>query len=49
MKIVVATPDTLTARMAGPGIRAWQIACALAVEHEVQLVTTTLALWLVSK
>jgi len=43
VKIVVATPDTLTARMAGPGIRAWQIACALAAEHEVQLVTTTLA------
>jgi len=43
MRIVVATPDTLTARMAGPGIRAWQIACALAAEHEVQLVTTTLA------
>ncbi len=43
MKIVVATPDTLTARMAGPGIRAWQIAGALAAEHEVRLVTTTLA------
>ena len=43
MKIVVATPDTLTARMAGPAIRAWQIACALAVDHDVQLVTTTLA------
>jgi len=43
MKIAVATPDTLTARMAGPGIRAWQIACALAGEHDVQLVTTTLA------
>jgi hypothetical protein len=43
VKIVVATPDTLTAKMAGPGIRAWQIACALAAEHEVQLVTTTLA------
>ena len=43
MKIAVATPDTLTARMAGPAIRAWQIARALAVEHEVQLVTTTLA------
>jgi glycosyltransferase involved in cell wall biosynthesis len=43
MKIVVATPDTLTARMAGPGIRAWQIASALAAEHDVQLVTTTLA------
>src|SRR3954447_22753409 len=43
MKIVVATPDTLTARMAGPGIRAWQIASALAAEHEVRLVTTTIA------
>jgi glycosyltransferase involved in cell wall biosynthesis len=43
MKIVVATPDTLTARMAGPGIRAWQIANALAAEHEVRLVTTTIA------
>ncbi len=29
--------------MAGPAIRAWQIASALSAEHEVQLVTTTLA------
>ena len=43
MKIAVATPDTLTARMAGPAIRAWQIATALSAEHEVRLVTTTLA------
>jgi glycosyltransferase involved in cell wall biosynthesis len=44
VKIAVATPDTLTARMAGPAIRAWQIANALAGDgHEVQLVTTTLA------
>jgi glycosyltransferase involved in cell wall biosynthesis len=43
VKIAVATPDTLTARMAGPAIRAWQIANALAAEHEVQLVTTTIA------
>ncbi len=43
MKIVVATPDTLTARMAGPGIRAWHIASTLAAEHEVRLVTTTIA------
>lgn len=43
MRIVVATPDTLTSKMAGPGIRAWQIARALSAEHEVQLVTTTLA------
>ncbi|MDQ4068699.1 MAG: glycosyltransferase family 4 protein, partial [Actinomycetota bacterium] len=44
MKIAVATPDTLTARMAGPAIRAWQIASALdGAGHDVQLVTTTLA------
>ena len=43
MKIAVATPDTLTARMAGPAIRAWQVARALAAEHDVQLVSTTLA------
>lgn len=43
MRIAVATPDTLTARMAGPAIRAWQIACALSAEHEVQLLTTTIA------
>jgi glycosyltransferase involved in cell wall biosynthesis len=43
MRIAVATPDTITARMAGPAIRAWQIASALAAEHEVQLVTTTIA------
>lgn len=38
-KIVVATGDTLRAKMAGPAIRAWQIALALSREHEVQLVT----------
>jgi glycosyltransferase involved in cell wall biosynthesis len=42
-RIVVATCDTLTAKMAGPAIRAWQIACALSAEHDVQLVTTTKA------
>lgn len=42
-RIAVATCDALTAQMAGPGIRAWQIAQALAAEHEVQLVTTSLA------
>jgi glycosyltransferase involved in cell wall biosynthesis len=40
---VVATCDTLTAKMAGPAIRAWQIASALSVEHDVQLVTTSKA------
>jgi len=39
-RVVVATADTLSARMAGPAIRAWQIATALAREHEVRLVTT---------
>ena len=44
MRITVATPDALTARMAGPAIRAWHIANALAADgHDVQLVTTTLA------
>ena len=39
-RIVVATGDTLAARMAGPAIRAWQISKALAREHDVVLVTT---------
>ncbi len=39
-KIIVATGDTLRKKMAGPAIRAWQIASALSREHEVQLVTT---------
>ncbi|MBA3267626.1 MAG: glycosyltransferase [Acidimicrobiia bacterium] len=38
-RIVVATEDPLTARMAGPAIRAWAFASALAAEHDVQLVT----------
>lgn len=42
-RIVVATCDTLTPKMAGPGIRAWHIASALSLEHEVRLATTTLA------
>jgi glycosyltransferase involved in cell wall biosynthesis len=39
-KVLVATADTLGPRMAGPAIRAWHIAEALAGEHEVRLVTT---------
>ncbi len=39
-KVLVATGDTLEPKMAGPAIRAWQIASALAQEHDVQLVTT---------
>ena len=42
-RIVVATCDTLTPKMAGPAIRAWQIASALSVEHEVVLVSTSQA------
>jgi glycosyltransferase involved in cell wall biosynthesis len=40
-RIAVVTPDTLRPRMAGPAIRAWQIALALAREHDVQLASTT--------
>jgi GT2 family glycosyltransferase/glycosyltransferase involved in cell wall biosynthesis len=39
-KIVVTTQETLSARMAGPAIRAWAMADALAAEHDVELVTT---------
>jgi GT2 family glycosyltransferase len=38
-RIVIATSDTLTSRMAGPAIRAWHMAKALASEHDVKLVT----------
>ena len=40
-RVVVATADSVTPKMAGPAIRAWQIASALAREHDVHLVTTT--------
>ena len=40
-RILVITGDTLTARMAGPAIRAWQMADALAAEHDVRLITVT--------
>ncbi|WP_255491591.1 glycosyltransferase [Actinotalea sp. JY-7876] len=33
------TLDTITDRMAGPAIRAWEISRALATEHDVRLVT----------
>ena len=40
-RVWVATSDPLTARMAGPGIRAWAIASALAAAgHDVTLTTT---------
>jgi GT2 family glycosyltransferase len=38
-RIVIATADTLTPRMAGPAIRAWNMAKVLGREHDVKLVT----------
>jgi GT2 family glycosyltransferase len=39
-RILVATGDVLEAKMAGPAIRAWHMACTLAREHDVQLAST---------
>lgn len=38
-RVLVLTGDALTERMAGPAIRAWNMADVLAAEHEVRLVT----------
>lgn len=40
-KILVITDDALAVDMAGPAIRAWQIATALSADHEVRLASTT--------
>jgi glycosyltransferase involved in cell wall biosynthesis len=40
-KVLIVTDDVLTTTMAGPAIRAWQIAGALAGAHEVVLATTS--------
>ena len=40
-RILVITADSLTARMAGPAIRAWHMAEALSADHDVRLVTVT--------
>jgi len=40
-RILIVTADTLRPAMAGPAIRAWQIAQALSKEHDVELVSTT--------
>jgi hypothetical protein len=40
-RVLVATGDTLSPAMAGPAIRAWQIAAALGREHDVELASTT--------
>ena len=39
-RVLVVTGDALSDRMAGPAIRAWNIAGALAAEQEVRLVST---------
>lgn len=39
-RIAVVTNDILTARMAGPAIRAWNMAEVLSAEHEVRLAST---------
>jgi GT2 family glycosyltransferase/glycosyltransferase involved in cell wall biosynthesis len=39
-RVVVATGDVLDSKMAGPAIRAWHMACTLAREHDVRLVST---------
>jgi len=37
MRVLVVTGEPLLARMAGPAIRAWEIASALSAEHDVRL------------
>ena len=39
-KVLVLTGDVLQPKMAGPAIRAWHVARALAREHDVRLATT---------
>ncbi len=39
-RVLVVTGEPLLERMAGPAIRAWEIATALATEHEVRVVST---------
>lgn len=39
-RILVLTGDAIAEQMAGPGIRAWNIADVLSAEHDVRLVTT---------
>ena len=41
VRVVVITDDVLTATMAGPAIRAWHIAEALAIDQDVVLATTS--------
>ena len=40
-RVLVITGDPVGHKMAGPAIRAWNIARVLSVDHEVSLITTT--------
>lgn len=40
-RVLVLTPDVLKQRMAGPAIRAWEIASELSNSHDVRLVSVT--------
>ncbi|MGH3470176.1 MAG: glycosyltransferase family 4 protein, partial [Thermocrispum sp.] len=40
-KVLILTGDAITERMAGPAIRAWNIAMTLCAEHDVRLVTVS--------
>jgi glycosyltransferase involved in cell wall biosynthesis len=40
-RVLILTGDPIGTKMAGPAIRAWNIALALSAEHDVLLVTTT--------
>jgi GT2 family glycosyltransferase/glycosyltransferase involved in cell wall biosynthesis len=42
-RVLVVTADALSERMAGPAIRAWNIARVLHAEHDVRLVSTSAA------
>lgn len=42
-RVVVATADSITAKMAGPAIRAWRLAEELSLDHDVRLVSITVA------
>ncbi|SDZ41364.1 glycosyltransferase [Herbiconiux ginsengi] len=39
-RVLVVTGDSIGVKLAGPGIRAWNICAALAEEHDVRLVST---------
>jgi len=43
LRIAVGTADSITAKMAGPAIRAWRLAEELSLDHEVRLVSITVA------